>query len=587
MQQTQHIESSHHHGYIPSDADVADQTRVLSHSETLESLLPLGLDAASNFLNLPQAEVIALAEEGLIPSRYSKTLEKYLFNKRGLIQFCKSLSDLNLSQHHVFPITTGSIIESSNAEKKKGETTKPRDNKTNQAAEISNINFESRASNNLDTEANSPPPVTELEQKANNNAIKRLNYLLRKKRTDRTTLLKRWGIENVNFNCSRNFLEYFDIKVGFVNQRLSKELRLDMRSAHRLKPYLVSGKVNITERLHTEDVILATERAAKRLKEILKLLDIPFEHIEKFIKENNQIFNEVSKSSSRKVRDKKSSDAQVKERNKRLAFYNYVFATTDFRNFGEELVEQINDSIVDNDMQDSTRNKYMIELRAIYERGFAKRIINEHVEINSYQSGVRELIEISDSQFETFSREAAQSRTERNLLTLAYYSGIRKKNALRDLEVSRIKLVDSDELTLRNASFIKIPAYNTKGNRLVTIHITAPIRDAIEDQLAYRKKNGITHENLFALDNSGTQVKLDIKVWVNALEVAGIDTKFRFHHFRHNRAFQILVEGGSFEDVRQLFGLASVKMVTTVYGHLDITDAAMKINEKAASNNWF
>ena len=67
--------------------------------------------------------------------------------------------------------------------------------------------------------------------------------------------------------------------------------------------------------------------------------------------------------------------------------------------------------------------------------------------------------------------------------------------------------------------------------------------------------------------------------WVEALEKAGIDTTFRFHHFRHNRAYQILLEGGTFEDIQQFFGLASNKMVV-VSGHLDITQGALNVNEK-------
>tara|TARA_Y100000588_G_scaffold215346_1_gene229251 strand:- start:270 stop:1055 length:786 start_codon:yes stop_codon:yes gene_type:complete len=261
-----------------------------------------------------------------------------------------------------------------------------------------------------------------------------------------------------------------------------------------------------------------------------------------------------------------------------------MFATTDLRNFSQELVEEINDAIVLNGKQDSTRNKYLIELRAVYDELFAKRLINENIKVCSFQSGTRELIELSTEQFTNFRDEYARCATEANLLTFAFYSGARKGNTLNHICTSSMKLSDIEDSTIRNSSFIKIPARHAKGSRLITIHVTKALREVIERQLEYRRKNNITHDNLFALDNTGTTIEFDMARWEAALEKAGIDATFRFHHFRHNRAYQILLEGGKFEDIQQLFGLASTKMVATVYGHLDITQGALNVNEKAAAN---
>lgn len=265
-------------------------------------------------------------------------------------------------------------------------------------------------------------------------------------------------------------------------------------------------------------------------------------------------------------------------------FFNYMFATTDLRNFSQELVEEINDAIVLNGKQDSTRNKYLIELRAVYDELFAKRLINENIKVCSFQSGKRELIELSTEQFTNFRDEYARCATEENLLTFAFYAGTRKGNTLNHICTSSMKLSDIEDSTIRNSSFIKIPARHAKGSRLITIHVTKALREVIERQLEYRRKNNITHDNLFALDNTGATIEFDMTRWEAALEKAGIDKTFRFHHFRHNRAYQILLEGGTFGDIKQIFGLASDKMVATVYGHLDITQGALNVNEKAAAN---
>ena len=337
-------------------------------------------------------------------------------------------------------------------------------------------------------------------------------------------------------------------------------------------------------RLNTCDYTEAVKLAAANLKTKLSQLGIDFSCVVHFQEQNFELWNEVYRKAERLVRDKKSSTNQVKQRARKLAFFNYMFATTDLRSFSQELVEQINDTIVLSGRKDSTRNKYLIELRAIYEELFAKRLVNENIGICSFQSGKRELIELSIDKFNNFRDAYAKSTTEANLLTFAYFSGVRKSNGLENICISKMKLSDIEDTTLKNSSFIKVPACHTKGKRLVTIHITKPIKDAIQSQLEYRRKNNITHDNLFALDNSGTTIDFDMKRWETALEKAGIDSTFRFHHFRHNRAYQILLAGGTFEEVRQLLGLASTKMVATVYGHLDITQGALNVNQKAAAN---
>ena len=414
--------------------------------------------------------------------------------------------------------------------------------------------------------------------------MSRLNHLLTRNKEQLSPLLDEWTLSDKEFCLARSFIEYFKVKVVNVDNKNSMEKRMDLRSAHELRTPFKENNFNLRERLKTSDYKEAVKLAAASLKVKLSLLDIDFSYLVHFQEQNFDLWNEVYRKAKRSVRDNKSSIKQVEQRSRKLAFFNYMFATTDLRNFSQELVEEINDAIVLNGKQDSTRNKYLIELRAIYDELFAKRLINENIKVCSFQSGKRELIELSTEQFTNFRDEYARCATEANLLTFAFYSGARKGNTLNHICTSSMKLSDIEDSTIRNSSFIKIPARHAKGSRLITIHVTKALREAIERQLEYRRKNNITHDNLFALDNQGATIEFDMARWEAALEKAGIDTTFRFHHFRHNRAYQILLEGGTFEDIQQLFGLASNKMVATVYGHLDITQGALNVNEKAAAN---
>ena len=570
-------------GYIPSVAAGAVRQEIPKTTVADASIRPMGLKEAAQFLLLSEHEVIALANDGLIAHKYSKTLNKYFFNLRGLSSFCESLDNYghlqeSKSDYHVTETSTVDCISSAD------NSSHNKIDDSNRAAEFSEVAFEPKKVSQL------PTPQPELEKQFqfidtnNERALSRLNHLLTRNREELSPLLDEWTLSDKEYCLARSFIEYFKVKVVNVDNKNPLEKRMDVRSANELTNLFRENKFNLRERLNTSDYKEAVKIAAASLKDKLSQIGINFSYLVHFQEQNFDLWNEVYRKAKRAVRDKKSSTKQVEQRSRKLAFFNYMFATTDLRNFSQELVEDINDAIVLNGKQDSTRNKYLIELRAIYDELFAKRLINENIKVCSFQSGKRELIELSTEQFTNFRDEYARCATEANLLTFAFYSGARKGNTLNHICISSMKLSDIEDLTIRNSSFIKIPARHAKGSRLITIHVTKALREVIERQLEYRRKNNITHDNLFALDDTGTTIEFDMTKWVEALEKAGIDTTFRFHHFRHNRAYQILLEGGKFEDIQQLFGLASTKMVATVYGHLDITQGALNVNEKAAAN---
>lgn len=582
MFQSQQLHKPETFGYNPSVAAGAVRQEI-PKTFADASIRPMDVKEAAQFLLLSEHEVIALANDGLIAHKYSKTLKKYFFNLRGLSSFCESLDDFghlqeSKSDYHVAETSTVDCISSAD------NSSHNKIDDSNRAAEFSEVAFEPKEVSQL------PTPQPELEKQFqftdtnNERALSRLNHLLTRNKEQLSPLLDEWTLSDKEYCLARSFIEYFKVKVVNVDSKNPLEKRMDVRSAHELITPFKENKFNLRERLNTSDYKEAVKLAAANLKAKLSLLDIDFSCLVHFQEQNFDLWNEVYRKSKRAVRDKKSSTNQVEQRSRKLAFFNYMFATTDLRNFSQELVEEINDAIVLNGKQDSTRNKYLIELRAVYDELFAKRLINENIKVCSFQSGTRELIELSTEQFTNFRDEYARCATEANLLTFAFYSGARKGNTLNHICTSSMKLSDIEDSTIRNSSFIKIPARHAKGSRLITIHVTKALREAIERQLEYRRKNNITHDNLFALDNQGATIEFDMARWEAALEKAGIDTTFRFHHFRHNRAYQILLEGGTFEDIQQLFGLASTKMVATVYGHLDITQGALNVNEKAAAN---
>ena len=570
-------------GYNPSVAAGAARQEIPNTTIAASSIRPMGVKEAAQFLLLSEHEVIALANDGFIAHRYSKSLNKYFFNLRGLSSFCESLDNCEHLQkskrdYHVAETSTVDCISSAD------NSSHNKIDDSNKAAEFSEVTFEPKEASQLPTPLPARIKQFQFADTNNKRAFSRLNHLLTRNKEELSPLLDEWSLSDKEFCLARSFIEYFKVNVVNVNNKDPQKKRMDLRSADELANLFRENKFNLRERLNSSDHKEAVKLAAASLKEKLSLLDIDFSYLEHFQEQNFDLWNEVYRKAKRAVRDKKSSTKQVEQRSRKLAFFNYMFATTDLRNFSQELVEEINDAIVLNGKQDSTRNKYLIELRAVYDELFAKRLINENIKVCSFQSGRRELIELSTEQFTNFRDEYARCATEANLLTFAFYSGARKGNTLKHICTSSMKLSDIEDSTIRNSSFIKIPARHAKGSRLITIHVTKALREVIERQLEYRRKNNITHDNLFALDNTGATIEFDMTRWEAALEKAGIDKTFRFHHFRHNRAYQILLEGGTFGDIKQLFGLASDKMVATVYGHLDITQGALNVNEKAAAN---
>lgn len=583
MFQSQQPQNPETLGYIPSVAAGAVRQEIPKTTIAASPIRPMSVKEAAQFLLLSEHEVIALANDALIPHTYSKTLKKYFFNWRGLSSFCESLDNYGYlqkskSDNHVTESSPVDCISSAD------NTPQNKIDDSNRAAAFSEVALEPKEVSLLPTSQPELEKQFQFIDTNNERALSRLNHLLTRNKGQLSPLLDEWTLSDKEYCLARSFIEYFKVKVVNVDNKNPLEKRMDVRSAHELITPFKENNFNLRKRLNTSDYKEAVKLAAASLKAKLSLLDIDFSYLVHFQEQNFDLWNEVYRKAERLVRDKKSSTNQVEQRSRKIAFFNYMFATTDLRNFSQELVEEINDAIVLNGKQDSTRNKYLIELRAVYDELFAKRLINENIKVCSFQSGKRELIELSTEQFTNFRDEYARCATEANLLTFAFHAGTRKSNALEHIFLSRMKLSDIEDSTIRNSSFIKIPALHAKGNRIVTIHITKPIKDAIQSQLEYRRKNNITHDNLFALDNQGATIEFDMTRWEAALKKARIDSTFRFHHFRHNRAYQILLEGGTFEEVRQLLGLASTKMVATVYGHIDITQGALNVNEKAATN---
>jgi integrase len=273
----------------------------------------------------------------------------------------------------------------------------------------------------------------------------------------------------------------------------------------------------------------------------------------------------------------KSSEKQIVVKAGKLAVWHYILADLDLSCLNEDFIWDLIEALCQQNIANSTINKYLIELRAILEGLIAKGLITRSVKIPTLGTNTRDLIEMDLKTFEIFKRHYAKNETERNMLDTAYFTGARKTNVLEDFSVDNLKLSDEqDGRTLRTASMIWLDAYSCKGKRRMDILLQREARAAIEKQIAYRQKNGITHPNLFALDNQGTNIKIDRTRWQNALKKANVDLEFTFHQFRHNRAYQVLMNGGTFEEVRQLLGLSSTKMVEVVYGHVQITDGAVK-----------
>lgn len=376
-------------GYNPSVAAGAVRQEIPKTTVADASIRPMGLKEAAQFLLLSEHEVIALANDGLIAHKYSKTLNKYFFNLRGLSSFCESLDDFGHRQeskrdYHVpenSPVDCISSADNSSHNKI---------DDSNKAAEFSEVAFESKEVSQLLT------PQPELEKQFqfidtnNERALSRLNHLLTRNKEQLSPLLDEWTLSDKEYCLARSFIEYFKVNVVNVNNKDPQKKRMDLRSADELANLFRENKFNLRERLSSSDHKEAVKLAAASLKEKLTLLDIDFSYLEHFQEQNFDLWNEVYRKAKRAVRDKKSSTKQVEQRSRKIAFFNYMFATTDLRNFSQELVEEINDAIVLNGKQDSTRNKYLIELRAVYDELFAKRLINENIKVCSFQSGTRE-----------------------------------------------------------------------------------------------------------------------------------------------------------------------------------------------------
>ena len=164
-------------GYNPSVAAGAVRQEIPKKTVAASPIRPMSVKEAAQFLLLSEHEVIALANDGLIAHRYSKSLNKYFFNLRGLSLFCESLDNCEHLQeskrdYHVAETSTVDCISSAD------NSSHNKIDDSNKAAEFSEVAFESKEVSQLLT------PQPELEKQFqfidtnNERALSRLNHLL-------------------------------------------------------------------------------------------------------------------------------------------------------------------------------------------------------------------------------------------------------------------------------------------------------------------------------------------------------------------------------------------------------------------------
>ena len=405
--------------------------------------------------------------------------------------------------------------------------------------------------------------------------LSKLERYFTSNRKQQSNIRKEWDINketNQNLGC---LVTKFEANVALVSTSDPSEgYRLDLRSAHSLRPIFEKCKSGLRIRLNSMNAIGARIEANEYIRSLVEQSGI------KSKIEESVIYSSIEfalKSAKRLKAIGKSSGKQIEVKAGKLAVWHYILAGLDLSCVNEDFIWDLIEALCQQNIANSTINKYLIELRGILEGLIAKGLITRSIKIPTLGTKTRDLIEMDLKTFEIFKRHYAKNETERNMLDTAYLTGARKSNVLEDFSVDNLKLSDEqDGITLRTASMIWLDAYSCKGKRRMDILLQREARAAIEKQIAYRQKNGITHPNLFALDNQGTIIKINRTRWKNALQKANVDPEFTFHHFRHNRAYQVLMNGGTFEEVRQLLGLSSTKMVEVVYGHVQITDGAVK-----------
>ncbi|MAF72107.1 MAG: hypothetical protein CL591_16160 [Alteromonas sp.] len=128
-------------GYNPSVAAGAARQEIPNTTIAANSIRPMGVKEAAQFLLLSEHEVIALANDGLVAHKYSKTLKKYFFNLRALTSFCESLDNYghlqeSKSDYHVTETSTVDCISSAD------NSSHNKIDDSNRAAEFSEVAFE-------------------------------------------------------------------------------------------------------------------------------------------------------------------------------------------------------------------------------------------------------------------------------------------------------------------------------------------------------------------------------------------------------------------------------------------------------------
>ena len=339
--------------------------------------------------------------------------------------------------------------------------------------------------------------------------------------------------------------DYFDSDVKGLILRISKTGII----SYRLKYYIDRNQKIYTIAKHGAITLLQAKKEAQRLLGLIAQ-GIDIQEIKKASNKNKdvtllQFLNDFGYSWYKKNNRGWQRDIQQINYNFKELFDKKISKINN-EDFMRKYLDARKES---NGWTNETYNRNLARMKGL----FTRAVENKYLDTNNLKGikklkittqKIRYLSEQETVRFFTALEE--QSELARNIVLVAYYTGLRK-NEILSLCWDDIDF-DTNQIILK--------AQNTKANKMRSVPINKKIKHIFESP-----QTGLIFRN-----SKGERVTQIEKQWRKLKQKAEIEN-FRFHDLRHNFCSMLVMKGVPIYTVAQLAGHADVK-TTQIYAHL-------------------
>jgi site-specific recombinase XerD len=242
-----------------------------------------------------------------------------------------------------------------------------------------------------------------------------------------------------------------------------------------------------------------------------------------------------------------------------VSLWQHIAGKTPLKYIDDNFVLDVIAEFLEHNYNRSTVHHYCCELRKTLELAKKRKWITEVPTIPSFQSDVRDFIDITPDKFREFRDEYCRLAVLNS--REPGFEIVLHETFLEVLRHTGQRLTSTKKIDISNIDFerkvLRIPKLLSKAKVALDIPLSDKALSAISTLLVKRKEYGIEHDCLFSKDNNGSLISVHRESWKYAALKAELTEDLTRHHFRHYFITTMLRDGASYLDAKIAGGFTS------------------------------